>query len=85
MSSESLKISNVTGILQLVVLIIGVGGIFFTFGTREEVLNSLESDVSELRAISSDLVKAQVLSQAKDGEHDRMLQDILVRLARLEQ
>ena len=85
MSSESQKISNGTGILQLVVLIIGVGGIFFTFGTKEQVLNSLESDVSELKSISSDLVKAQVLSQATDGEHGRMLQDILRRLARLEQ
>lgn len=83
--SDSQRISNVTGILQLIVLVLGVGGIFFTFGIREQIISTVEREVSDLKSISSDLVRAQVLSQAKDGEHDRMLQDILLRLSQLEQ
>ena len=78
------KVSAVTGVLQLVVLVLGVGGLFFTVGQREAALDDVQQEVSELKSISSDLVKAQVLSSAKDGEHDRILQDILRRLDRLE-
>ena len=85
MNDESYKtVSAVTGILQLVVLVLGVGGIFFAFGTRDALLNDAIQEISQLKSISSDLVKAQVLSSAKDGEHDRILQDILRRLDRLE-
>lgn len=83
-SSKQVEINTVTNVLQLVVLIIGVGAIFFAFGQRDSVLDTVEREVSDLKSISSDLVKAQVLSQAKDGEHDRMLEDILVRLDKLE-
>ena len=78
------RVSALTGVLQLVVLIVGVGGLFFTVGQREAALNNVQQEVSDLKSISSDLVKAQVLSSAKDGEHDRILQDILRRLDRLE-
>ena len=79
------RVSAVTGVLQLVVLVVGVGGLFFTVGQREEALDNVQKEVSDLKSISSDLVKAQVLSSAKDGEHDRVLRDILRRLERLEQ
>ena len=79
------RVSAVTGVLQLVVLVLGVGGLFFTVGQREAALNDVQQEVSDLKSISSDLVKAQVLSSAKDGEHDRLLRDILRRLERLEQ
>jgi len=78
------RVSAVTGVLQLAVLIIGVGGVFFTIGVRDAALEDAVAEVSELKSISSDLVKAQVLSSAKDGEHDRILNDILRRLERLE-
>ena len=75
------RVSAVTGVLQLVVLVLGVGGLFFTVGQREAALDDVQQEVSDLKSISSDLVKAQVLSSAKDGEHDRLLR----RLERLEQ
>ena len=78
------KVSAVTGVLQLFVLVVGVGGLFFAVGQREEALNDVQQEVSALKSISSDLVKAQVLSQATDGEHQRALEDILRRLALLE-
>ena len=86
MTDESARsITAITSLLQLIVLCIAVGSVFFTFGVRDEALNNALEEISELKSISSDLVKAQVLSQAKDGEHDRMLDDILRRLDRLEE
>jgi hypothetical protein len=78
------RVSAVTSVLQLAVLIVGVGGVFFTIGLRDAALEDAVAEVSELKSISSDLVKAQVLSSAKNSEHDRMLTDILRRLERLE-
>lgn len=78
------RVSAITNILQLIVLVIGVGGIFFTLGSRDETVRTSVNEISELKDISSDLVKAQVMSQAKDGEQDRMLADILRRLAIIE-
>lgn len=78
------SITAITNLLQLIVLCIAVGSVFFAFGSRDEALSDALEEITELKSISSDLVKAQVLSQAKDGEHDRMLDDILRRLDRLE-
>ena len=85
MSDSCQRVSAITNVLQLVVLVLGVGGLFFTVGQREAALDNVQQEVSDLKSISSDLVKAQVLSSAKDGEHDRVLRDILRRLDRLEQ
>ena len=82
--TSSQRISAVTNVLQLAVLVIGVGGVFFALGGRDEVIKDAVHEISELKSISSDLVKAQVLSQAKNGEQDRMLADILRRLERIE-
>lgn len=84
MSDSCQRVSAITNVLQLVVLVLGVGGLFYTIGQRDNTLAMVASEVSDLKSISSDLVKAQVLSSAKDGEHDRILQDILRRLDRLE-
>ena len=84
MSDSCQRVSAITNVLQLVVLVLGVGGLFFTVGQREAALDNVQQEVSDLKSISSDLVKAQVLSSAKDGEHDRVLRDILRRLDRLE-
>ena len=85
MTDESARsITAITNLLQLIVMCIAVGSVFFTFGSRDEALSDALEEITELKSISSDLVKAQVLSQAKDGEHGRMLDDILRRLDRLE-
>ena len=84
MTESCQRVSAITNILQLVVLVLGVGGLFYAIGQKESTLAMVASEVSDLKSISSDLVKAQVLSSAKDGEHDRILQDILQRLDRLD-
>jgi hypothetical protein len=42
------------------------------------------ADIDELRAIASDLVKASIESTTTNREQDRRLDDLKVRLARLE-
>ena len=84
MTESCQRVSAITNVLQLVVLVLGVGGLFYAIGQKGNTLEMVASEVSDLKGISSDLVKAQVLSSAKDGEHDRILQDILQRLDRLD-
>jgi len=83
--NESLqKLTVATNILQLAVLVLGVGAVFFTFGARDQQLQGATSEITELREIAEELVKAQVLSSAKDSEHDRIIEQINIRLSRLE-
>lgn len=71
-------------IFQLFVLIAGVGGVFMTIGRRDELLARQDRDVTELRAIAGDLVKAQVLGAANDQKHAEAIAAIGHRLDRLE-
>ena len=71
-------------IFQLCVLIAGVGGVFMTIGRRDELLSRQDRDITELRAIAGDLVKAQVLGAANDQKHAEAIAAIGLRLDRLE-
>jgi hypothetical protein len=70
--------------LQLAVLVIGVAGVFLTIGRRDAMIMDSAADIDELRAIASDLVKASIESTTTNREQDRRLDDLKVRLARLE-
>tara|TARA_R110002051_G_C8591593_1_gene478883 strand:+ start:585 stop:878 length:294 start_codon:yes stop_codon:yes gene_type:complete len=83
--TNCLKVNAITGVLQLIVLILGVAAIFMMIGSKDAQLKESISDIDKLQAITADLVKAQVYSGAKDGEYDRLLQDILRRIYRLEE
>ena len=84
MNDSLQKMTVATNILQLAVLVLGVGAVFFTFGSRDQQLQEATSEITELRGIAEDLVKAQVFSSAKDSEHDRILEQLSIRLSRLE-
>lgn len=79
------NLAAITSVLQLVVICLGVGGIFFTIGTKDETLRNATEDITELKSISSDLVRSQLLSQTQDAKQGQMLADILRRLDRLEE
>ena len=70
--------------LQLAVLVIGVAGVFLTIGRRDAMIMDSAADIDELRAIASDLVKASIESTTTNREQDRRLDDLKVRIARLE-
>ena len=82
--TNSKNLAAVTSVLQLIVICLGVGGVFFAIGTKDESLRNATEDISELKSISSDLVRSQVLSQTQDALHSQMLEDILRRLDNLE-
>tara|TARA_R110002012_G_scaffold9900_2_gene46040 strand:- start:6786 stop:6938 length:153 start_codon:yes stop_codon:yes gene_type:complete len=48
------------------------------------MLKDAAEEISDLKSISSDLLKAQTLSQTQDAKHGQMLADILRRIDRLE-
>ena len=83
-TDRAINIQAVTGVLQLLVLILGVGGLFFTIGTRDEMLKDATEEISDLKSISTDLLAAQALSQTQNAKHGQMLIDILRRIDRLE-
>jgi len=72
-------------VLQLVVLVIGVGGVFVTLGRKDAILERQDRDLTELRQISMDLVKAQVLGATNDSRHHDAIGALGIRLERLEQ
>ena len=77
-------LGTVISVVQLVVLVVGVGGIFQTMGRKDAILERQDRDLTELRAIVGDLVKSQVLGAANDSKHGETLTSIAVRLDRLE-
>lgn len=69
---------------QLIVLAIGVGGFFVDLGKRSQVLDKTTQDLSELRLIVQDLVKAQIQVSSNDAAHRTMLDDLKARVVELE-
>lgn len=69
---------------QLIVLAIGVGGFFVDLGKRSQVLDKTTQDLSELRLIVQDLVKAQIQISSNDAAHRTMLDDLKARVVELE-
>lgn len=78
------RFNSIVNSLQLVVLVVGLASISAKFGAKDNQLSMNTTDIIALQSISTDLVKAQVLSQAKDGEQSRLIIDILRRLSLLE-
>ena len=70
--------------LQLVVLIIGVAGIFLTIGRRDQMLEQNQTQVSDLRLICSDLARVVGSLSISDASQTEQLRSIDQRLDRLE-
>jgi len=83
MSSDKV-LSSLWPALQTLVLTATAAGIFLNIGRRDQEIHNNSSDISELREISQDLVKSQVLSEANDSNHASVLADLRRRIDRLE-
>lgn len=70
--------------LQLLVLVFGVAGFFIDIGKRSQLLDKTNQDLSELKVIVQDLVKAQISSSANDATHKVILDDLKLRVMELE-
>ena len=77
--------SKILGLLQAFILLATVAGVFMSIGSARHLLEQNKSSVDELRSITMDLVKSQVLSASNDQQHARMLADLSDRIDRLEQ
>jgi len=70
--------------LQLVALIIGVAGIFLAIGRKDQVLETNQAQVSDLRLICSDLARVVGSLSISDASQTEQLRSIDQRLSRLE-
>lgn len=69
---------------QLLVLLAGVLGFFIDIGKRSAVLDKTNADLSELKFIVQDLVKAQIQVSSNDARHSALLEDLKDRVIELE-
>lgn len=70
--------------LQLVMLVVGVGGLFMSLGSKHERLTQNTTDIKELRDIAQDLLRTTVEVKTSDRLQEQRLDDIRTRLHRLE-
>jgi predicted nucleic acid-binding Zn-ribbon protein len=70
--------------LQLVMLVIGVAGVFMEIGSKGERLTQNTTDIRELRDIAQDLLRTTVEVKTSDRAQEARLDDIRARLTRLE-
>ena len=76
--------NNILQWFQLLVLSLGVGGFFIDIGKRSQLLDKTNQDLSELKVIVQDLVKAQIQISSNDATHKTMLDDLKSRVVELE-
>jgi hypothetical protein len=77
-------LGQVVGVLQLIVLIIGIAGLFTIIGKRDQQLTQTVSDLDKLAVVVNDLARAQTSSAVNDVNHSKSLEDIQRRLGELE-
>lgn len=78
------KRSDLWSVIQTIVLIATASGIFLTLGRRDKEITYNSAQLYELRLISRDLVKSQVLSGANDETHSETLRELRRRIEKLE-
>ena len=71
-------------LIQTVLLLVAVGGIFMQIGQQNHQIDLNSGDLKQLGTIASDLVRSQVLGEARDAEHYRILENLDQRLRILE-
>jgi|TARA_R110001583_G_scaffold87981_9_gene228770 hypothetical protein len=71
-------------VLQMIILAATAAAVFVSIGRRDQLVTTNSLHILELREISQDLVKSQVLSEANDANHGVRLQELKYRLERLE-
>lgn len=69
---------------QLILLALGVGGFFIDIGKRSQLIDRTDKDLSELKTIVQDLVKAQIQVSSNDAKHSALLEDLKERVIELE-
>lgn len=71
--------------LQLAVSVICVAALLMQLGRKDQLLVTMAKSVDELKAITTDLVKAQVATTTNQAHAQRDLDEIARRVRHLEQ
>jgi hypothetical protein len=79
-----MQIQDVLMIIQLVVLLAGIGAIVMGIGAKNQTLSQVDKGLSDLHGISKDLVKSVVSLSTTSKHHDQQLSEISRRLEHLE-
>ena len=82
---ENSKPNEFLQVMQMVILFAAAAAVFLNLGRRDEKLEFVSMQIDELRLVSQDLVKAQIIGSADDRSHEIIMQDLRDRLTRLEQ
>jgi len=83
MSTQSAK-TDPWAIIQTLVLCATAAGVFLAVGRRDHLMDMNNERIGELRGITQDLVKSQVMSEANDATHAAMMADLKARIQRIE-
>lgn len=78
------SVSNLMQLLQLVVLIFGVAGVFMHIGSKDTQLQNNTQDIQEIKGIAQDLLETQITSTANDARLFEALESLKTRVALLE-
>jgi len=78
------KKKDIMQIIQLFLVAAGVAGFFIDIGKRSQILDKTDKDLSELKIIVQDLVKAQIQVSSNDARHGALLEDLKERVIELE-
>jgi hypothetical protein len=82
--STDIEKKDVLQVLQIVVLVGAAAAVFLNVGRRDERLLFVSQQIEELRLVSQDLVKSQVLGSANDQSQMNILNDLRTRVERIE-
>tara|TARA_R100001463_G_scaffold119610_1_gene175513 strand:+ start:164 stop:421 length:258 start_codon:yes stop_codon:yes gene_type:complete len=84
MPQKAQSIQTIIQGAQLVALILGIAAVMTTIGRRDAQITRNIEDISELRKISEDILKASIASQFADQYQNEQLQSLLSRIEKLE-
>ena len=84
MSEKPKETATVLQFLQVIVLSVGLGGIFLRAGQAETKINHNISELTELKVIVQDLAKSQIGLVTTDAKHSIMLEGLRNRMDKLE-
>ena len=79
-----MQIQDILMMLQLLVLLAGIGAIVMGIGRKDQTLARVDKGLSDLHGISKDLVKSVVSLSTTSKHHDQQLAEISRRLEHLE-
>ena len=78
------KKQDILQLAQLLVIAAGVFGFFIDIGKRSQLIDKTDKDLTELKVIVQDLVKAQIQVSSNDERHSALLDDLKQRVVELE-